>query len=210
MKTIELKGTPRTEVGKKATKQLRKQDMIPCVLYGGETPVHFTAPVNDFRHLIYTPHVYIVNLDVDGTKYMATIKDAQYHPVSDKILHLDFLQIFEDKPTVIGIPVVTKGFAAGVQAGGRLKIEMRRLMVKALPKDFPDQLTVNVEKIGLGQSLKVRDLSFDGLELLDPSGQVVVSVKLTRVAKGMAAAEAGEEDAEGEGEEGTEEGASEE
>lgn len=200
MKTFELKGSVREDLGKKSTKQLRKQGLIPCVLYGGEKPIHFSAPINDFRHLIYTPHVFIVNLDLNGEQHMALLKDLQFHPTSDAILHIDFLQIFPGTPTVIGIPVATKGFAKGVQAGGKLKIEMRRLKVKALPKDMPDLLTLDVTKIGLGQSLKVRQLKFENLELLDPPGAVVVSVKLTRAAKGAAAA------AEEEAEEGAEEG----
>jgi large subunit ribosomal protein L25 len=198
MKTFELKGTLRADVGKKATKLVRKQGQIPCVLYGGEEPVHFSAPINDFRKLLYTPHVYIVNIDVEGKVYPALLKDLQFHPVSDEVLHIDFKMLHDDKPAVTRIPVVTTGFSVGVQAGGRLKTEIRRLKVKALPKDFPDTLTIDVTKIALGHSLKVRDLKFPNLELLDPAGAVVISVKLTRVAKGMAAASAGEEGEEGE------------
>lgn len=201
MKTFELKGSIREVLGKKATKAVRKQGNIPCIIYGGEKPVHFSAPINDFRNLLYTPHVYIVNLDLEGTAYMAFLKEIQFHPTSDAVLHIDFIQIFEDKKAMIGIPVVTTGFAEGVQSGGKLKIEMRRLLVKALPKDLTDELTIDVTDITLGQSLKIRELKFENLELLDPAGAVVVSVKLTRVAKGMAAAE--DEEVE-EGEEGEE------
>ena len=197
MKTFDLKGSVRQDLGKKATKQVRKNEQIPCVLYGGEKNIHFAAPINDFRHLIYTPHVYIVNLDIDGTTCQAIMKDIQFHPVSDAILHIDFLQVSGKEPVNIHIPVVTKGFAKGVQEGGKLKIEMRRLKVRALPQDLPDELTIDVTNITLGQSLKVRELSFDNLELLDPKNSVVVSVKLTRVAKGMAAA-SDEEEVEGE------------
>lgn len=200
MKTFDLKGTLRQEVGKKATKQIRKQGEIPCVLYGGEDMVHFSAPINDFRHLIYTPHVYIVNLDLEGKTYQALVKDLQFHPVTDAILHIDFIQIHEDKPAIARVPVVTSGFAKGVQAGGKLKVELRRLRVKALPKDLPDTLNIDVTNIGLGHSVKVRQLRFDKMELLDPESAVVVSVKLTRAAKGMATRGDG-------GEEGTEEGA---
>ncbi|MCK5821676.1 MAG: 50S ribosomal protein L25/general stress protein Ctc [Bacteroidales bacterium] len=211
MKTFELKGSIREDLGKKATKKVRNQGMIPCVIYGGEKPVHFTAPINDFRNLIYTPYVYIVNLELDGTVYMALLKDLQFHPTSDAILHIDFLQIFKDKPATVAVPVITTGFSEGVKAGGKLKIEMRRLKVKALPKDLPDELTIDVTDISLGQSLKTRELKYDNLELLDPAGAVVVSVKLTRVAKGMAIDEDVEEVEEGEeGEEGDEEGSGEE
>ncbi len=201
MKTFELKGVTRSEIGKKATKQLRKNEHIPCVLYGGEAPVHFSAPVNDFRKLLYTPNVYLIDLDIDGTTCMAIMQDLQFHPVTDAVLHIDFLRVIEDQPVSIGIPVVTTGFAEGVQAGGKQKIEMRRLRVKALAKDLPDELTIDVTSIGLGQSIKVRDLDFDNLELEDPKSTVVVSVKLTRVAKGLALDEE-EETEEEEGEEG--------
>lgn len=205
MKTIDLKATIRQDVGKKATKQVRKNGEIPCVLYGGEELVHFSAPVNDFRNLIYTPHVYIVNLDLEGKQLQAMVKDLQFHPVSDAILHIDFILVTQDKPAVARIPVVTKGFARGVQAGGKLKVELRRLKVKALPKDLPDKLTIDVTKVGLGHSIKVRDLKFEGLEMLDPKSAVVVSVKLTRAAKGAAAAME-EEESEAEGAEGAEGG----
>ncbi len=203
MKTFELNAVKRQETGKKASKQTRKEGLIPCVLYGGEKSVHFAAPINDFRHLIYTPHVYLVKLSVDEEKFMAVIKEIQYHPVTDAILHVDFLEVLDKKPVEIGIPVRTEGFAKGVQAGGKLKIEMRRLKVSGLSENLPDMLTIDVTKIGLAESIKVRDLKFDNLELLDPKSAVVISVKLTRVAKGMAA-EAGEEGSE-EGEEGSEE-----
>ena len=213
MKIFELKASPRTEVGKKATKQVRNQGLIPCVIYGGEKPVHVTAPINDFRNLLYTPHVYLVDIMLENKTIHALLKDIQFHPVSDAVLHIDFIQVHEDKPAVTKIPVVTKGFAEGVQEGGRLKTEIRRLKVKALPKDFPDTIEIDVTDIELGQSIKVRDLNLEGLELLDPADAVVASVKLTRVAKGMAAAEGEEEEegeVEGEGEEGEETSDSEE
>jgi len=197
MKTIDLKTAQRLETGKKASKQLRKQGMIPCVLYGGEKPIHFFAEINEFRHLVYTPHVYIVNIDIDGQVYKAVMKELQFHPVSDMILHIDFILVTEDKPVQIDIPVVVEGFAKGVQSGGKLKIEMRRLIVSGLAKHLPDTLKINVTKLSLGQTIKVRDLKFDNLELLDPKNSVVISVKMTRVAKGLAAAGA-EEEAEGE------------
>jgi len=203
MKTFDFKASLRQDVGKKATKQLRKDDKVPCVLYGGENPIHFAAPSLDFRHLVYTPSVYLVNLDLDGQMHQAVIQDIQFHPVSDKILHVDFLQVSEGEPIKVNIPVVTEGFAKGVQAGGKLKIEMRRLKVKALSKHLPDDLVIDVTNIGLGTSIKVRDLKFDDLELLDPRNSVVISVKLTRVAKGMAVDEEEEgEESEGEGEDG--------
>lgn len=197
MKKFDLKVTSRKDLGKKATKQVRNAGLIPCVLYGGQDPMHFSAPINDFRKLIYTPHVYIVNLDIDGANHEALVQEIQFHPVSDAILHIDFIKVHEDKPAVSKVPVTTSGFAKGVQAGGRLKIELRRLKIKALPKDLPDTLNIDVTKIGLGHSIKVRDLKFNNMEILDPAGAVVVSVKLTRVAKGLAAAGSDEESQEG-------------
>ena len=198
MKTFELKASPRADVGKKATKKVRTQGLIPCVIYGGETPLHFAAPVNDFRNLLYTPHVYIVNIILEEKTIPALLKEIQFHPVSDAVLHIDFIQLHEDKPAATAVPVLTSGFAEGVKSGGRLKTEIRRLKIKALPKNFPDSITIDVTDIELGHSIKVRDLDLEGLELLDPAGAVVVSVKLTRVAKGMAAAEGEEEEVEGE------------
>ena len=201
MQTFDLKATSRKETGKKATKQARRDGNIPCVLYGGEKIQHFSAPVNDFRKLIYTPNVYLVNLTIDENKSLAMIKDIQFHPVTDKILHIDFLEVVEGRPIEIGIPVTVKGFSKGVQAGGKLKVEMRRLKVFGIAENLPDTLTIDVTNIALGESVKVRDLKFDNLELTDPQSAVVVSVKLTRIAKGMAAPEDGEgEEVEGEGE----------
>jgi len=183
MKTIEIKGFKRETVGKKATKQLRKDGNVPCVLYGGNEVVHFYAPVNDFRHLFYTPNVYIVNIDVDGKKYPTILKDAQFHPVTDAPLHVDFLEIHDDKPVVIDIPVKVEGFAKGVQAGGILRIEKRKLTVKGLPKHLPDELVIKVDDLDLGKTRKVVDLSFDNLELLNAKNAVVVAVRLTRAAR---------------------------
>jgi len=183
MKSIEIKGFKRETLGKKATKQLRKDGNVPCVLYGGEEIVHFYAPVNDFRHLFYTPNVYLVNIDVDGKKYPTILKDAQFHPVSDAPLHVDFLQIHDDKPVVIDIPVQTEGFAKGVQAGGILRLEKRKLTVKGLPKHLPDELIINVADLDLGKTRKVGDLKFDNLELLNAQNAVVVAVRLTRAAR---------------------------
>ena len=203
MKTFDLKTVRRQETGKKATKQIRKEGSIPCVLYGGKENINFSAPINEFRHLIYTPNVYLVNLTIDDEKFLAVIKEIQFHSVSDAILHIDFLEVLEDKPVEIGIPVHTEGFAIGVQSGGKLKVEMRRLKIYGLSKDLPNTLVIDVTNIELGESIKVRDIDLDNLEILDPQNAVVVSVKLTRVAKGMAIEEDEVDEVE-EGEEGEE------
>lgn len=176
---------------------LRKEGEIICVLYGGEENIHFSAPINDFRHLIYTPHVFLVELDIDGRQHQAIVKDIQFHPVSDKVLHIDFMEIFAGSPVTISIPIKITGLSEGVKQGGKLTLEHRKLKVKALAKDLPDELKVDVTKLTLGKSIKVGALNFENLELLDVKNSVVVSVKLTRTAKGMT----GEEDEEeGEGE----------
>lgn len=204
MKTIKLNGEIRQDVGKKSSKQARRNDKVPAVLYGQNQVVHFTTDLKELGFLVYTPNVYLVDLNIDGKKHLAVIKDMQFHPVSDKILHVDFLEIHKDKQVNIRIPVQLHGFARGVQQGGKLKAEMRRVHVKGLVKDLPDNLGIDVTNLGLGQTINVRDLSFEGLQMLDPRNAVVVSVKLTRVAKGAAAVEIpieAESEAEGSSEE---------
>ena len=188
MKTFQLEGSKRAQTGKKATKAYRKESLIPCVLYGGEEVIHFTVSKEGIRKLIYTPEVHTVELTIDGKPCTAIVKETQFHPVSDELLHVDFLQIFDTKPVVIEIPVVLEGLAEGVKAGGKLSLEMRKLRVKALYANLPEKLLINVENIGLGKTIQVGDLHFDNLELLNAKDNVVVAVKLTRAARGTAAA----------------------
>lgn len=187
MKTFELKGTLRTNLGKKATKADRVVDNVPCVLYGGAENTHFTTTVSDIRKLIYTPEVYVVNLDIDGKKTKAIMKALQFHPVSDKVLHIDFLQLSEDKPVVIELPVKLEGLAEGVKAGGKLSLEMRKLKVKGLYTQFPENIVIDVTALGLGKSIQVGKVSLDNLEILNNKNSVVAQVKLTRAARGAAA-----------------------
>lgn len=190
MKTFELKGSVRTDLGKKATAALRKEGLVPAVFYGGEkatTTTHITVSVKDANKLIYTPEIYLIELDIDGTKTKAILKDMQFHPVTDEVLHLDFLHVFEDKPVVIDVPVVLNGLAEGVKAGGKLSLDMRKLKVKALYKNIPEKLHVNIEHLALGKSIQVGELSFDNLELLNAKNAVVCRVQLTRAARGLAA-----------------------
>jgi len=183
MKTFELTGSKRESTGKKAAKAYRKESLIPCVIYGGAEVVHFTATKEGMRKLIYTPEVYIVNLSVEGEKYSAILKDTQYHPVSDELIHADFMQVFEDKPVVMEIPIVLEGLAQGVKDGGKLSMDMRKLKVKGLYKNFPEKLVINIEDLGLGKTVQVGTLYFDNLELLNAKDNVVASVKATRAAK---------------------------
>lgn len=187
MKNFELKGSKREGTGKKVAKAFRKEGLVPCVLYGGEDVVHFTVTKDGIRKLIYTPNVYIVDLTIEGKTCKAILKDSQYHPVSDELLHADFLQISESKPVVMEIPVVLEGLAEGVKAGGKLSLEMRKLKVKGFYNDLPDTLHINVESLGLGKTIQVGALSFDKIELLNAKDNVVAAVKLTRAARGAAA-----------------------
>jgi len=186
MKTFDLKGTLRKELGKKATKQVRKDESIPCVLYGSGEPVHFVANEKEYGEVVYTPSTFQINLDIDGTVCPAIMKDIQFHPVSDKILHIDFIRIADGKPVIVTIPVRLEGFAKGVQQGGKLKMEMRRVKVSGMISTLPDELLLDVTNIEVGQSIKVRDLTFTDFQILDPKNAVIASVKTTRAAKGAA------------------------
>ncbi|MFO7616716.1 MAG: 50S ribosomal protein L25/general stress protein Ctc [Bacteroidales bacterium] len=186
MKTLDLKGTIRTETGKKATKRVRREEKIPCILYGINQPIHFEADAKEYGHLIYTPHVYLANLDLDGAVYQAIVKEIQFHPVSDKILHIDFIEVQANKPISVKIPVQLEGFAKGVQQGGKLVLQMRKLALKGLVSEIPAQLDIDVTNLEVGQTLKVRELSFEGIELLDPKNSVVATIKTTRAAKAAA------------------------
>ncbi len=205
MKLLEIKCSLREKTGKKDSKKMRKQGNVPCVLYGGDENVHFTAPENDFRHLVYTPHVYLMKLDIDGKVYDAVLQDIQFHPVTDKILHIDFYQVYEDRPVSVSIPVQLNGVPEGVKQGGKLALEARNLRARALPADLPELLEVDVTGIGLGKSVKVGELDFKGIELLDSENLVIASVKLTRAARGITDEDEDESEdqvaeAEGEGE----------
>lgn len=193
MKSIEVKGTARTiaehsSEQSRALKALRKNNCVPCVLYGAGDNVHFTVTNDEVRNLIYTPHIYVVDLAIDGKKVKAILKDVQFHPVKDTILHIDFFQIDELKPIIMEVPVQLEGLAEGVKAGGKLTLQMRKLKVRALYNVIPEKLTVNVAHLGLGKTVKVGELSYEGLTLLNAKEAVVCAVQLTRAARGLAAA----------------------
>ena len=194
MNSIEIKGTVSTDLGKKATQELRKNNSVPCVVYGVEKdekglPVatHFSVPTDGLRNLVYTPHIYVVNLDIDGKVINVILKDIQFHPVKDTILHVDFYQIDESKPIVMEVPVQLEGLAEGVRAGGKLALQLRKLKVKALYNTIPERLKVDVTPLGLGKTIKVGELHYDGLELMNAKAAVVCAVKLTRAARGAQA-----------------------
>ncbi len=198
MLEINLSGAKRTATGKKASKTMRKEGVVPCNLYGekkGENglpeALAFSVPFSELRKAIYTPNVYVVNLNIDGEKHMAIIKEMQFEPVTDAVLHVDFLEITAEKPIVVGIPVSLKGLAAGVRLGGRMSLSVRQLKVKAPYTQIPEKLEVDVTSLEIGKSIKVGNLSYEGLELVTPAEVVVCSVKMTRAAQAAAAAAAG-------------------
>jgi large subunit ribosomal protein L25 len=203
MKTIEITGSFRDELGKKSSKKIRKENNVPCVIYGKEENIHFYTHENLFKNLVYTHKAHLVQLNLDGKEYKAVLKDMQFHPVSDKILHADFIEIFDDKPVIINIPIQVQGDSIGVIAGGKLSLRRRTLKVRALAKHLPEFLTIDITNLKIHQSVKVGDLSYDNIELLDPKISTVLAIATSRVAQktegelaveeGEAAAEATEE-----------------
>ncbi len=215
MKTFQLQAEPRTDLGKKATKALRAEGKIPVVLNGGAAvELPFTGTLapgqklveigdnkalittdlvvvqDDVRKLVYTPDIFAIELDFNGGKKMAILKDIQFHPVKDTILHMDFLEVDDKKPVVIQVPVKLEGHAEGVKAGGKLSLSMKKLKVKAIYTNVPERLVINVDDLGLGKALQVGDLHFEGLELVNAKNAVVCAVQLTRAARGAQAAAA--------------------
>ncbi len=187
MKTFELKGTARTDLGKKASKAERVSENVPCVLYGGKENLHFTTTVSDLRKLVYSPEVFVVDLDIEGKKCKAIMKAIQFHPVTDKVLHIDFYELSENKPVVVEIPVKLEGLSEGVKAGGKLALEMRKLKVKGLYTKIPEKIILDVTSLGLGKSIQVGNVTVENLEILNAKNAVVAQVKLTRAARGAAA-----------------------
>lgn len=212
MKTYTLKAEARTDFGKKAAKAIRVENKIPVVLNGGEVfALPFTGTLkpgeklveigngkalittdllvnaDDVRKLVYTPDVFAIELDVNGEKRNAVLREIQFHPVKDTILHIDFLEVFNNKPVVVEVPVKLEGHAEGVKAGGKLNLQMRKLKVKALYTAIPEKLYINVDHLGLGKTIQVGALHFEGLELMNAKNAVVCAVQLTRAARGAQA-----------------------
>jgi len=202
MESFEIKGTIREETGKKYSKFLRTQGMVPCVLYGGETNVHFYASEKGFKNLVFTPKVYLIKVDLDGEQYEAVIQDIQYHPVSDAIIHVDFKQVFADKEVILNVPLQLTGDSVGLLEGGKLRQRRRHLRVKGLIAHIPEFLAVDITDVNIGEFLKIQDLSYENLEMLDPPRAMVAGVVSSRlIAKGMMEAEVEEPEEELEGEE---------
>ena len=184
MKSITIKGSKRESVGKLATKALRNAGSVPCVLYGGGEPLHFAAPELDFSKLVYTPnaHTVVITLD-DGSKVNAILQDIQFHPLNDKILHVDFYRMFDDKEVAMNIPVKVEGAAPGVLiSGGVLSLNKRKLRVKALPKNLPDSIVINISALELGNKLYTAELQKENYKILHPDNTVVCQVRTSRAA----------------------------
>jgi large subunit ribosomal protein L25 len=195
MKTIAISAKKRTELGKKFTRDLRKTDHVPCVMYGGAEVIHFHAHENDFRHIVYTPDAFIIEFDLDGQKHKAVMHELQFHPVTDKLNHIDFVEVFDDKPVTVEIPISLVGAAIGLKDGGKSRQRRRVLKVRGLVKYLPDTLEIDITDIAIGDVIKIGDLSYDNLEILDPSQSMIFAVVSSRISKGM---EMGEAEAEAE------------
>jgi len=180
MKSITIKGSKRESVGKVATKALRNAGMVPCVIYGGDKAMHFSAEELAFKKLVYTPNVYTATISVDGQKIPAILKDIQFHPVSDKIIHADFYQLFDDKEITMKIPVQLTGTSPGVLNGGSLRFTNRKLRVKALPASLPDFVTADISELKIGSKLVVASLANEGYTFMHPDNTVVVQVRTSR------------------------------
>ena len=196
MREIALNGQKRTDTGKKASKLLRKEGLIPCNLYGekrGENglpeALAFAIPMAELRKAVYTPYVYVLNITIDGTLHVAVIKELQFHPTTDALLHADFYEVTETKPITVGIPVKLNGLAQGVRDGGRINLSIRKINVTAPYKNIPETLDIDVTDLQLGKSIKVGQLQFEGLDIATSPEVVVCSVKATRASRSAASAE---------------------
>jgi len=194
MKSLVIKGQLREALGKKDAKKLRAQELVPSVMYGSDEVIHFAVPFSEFRQLIYTPSSFLIEIDIAGKVYKAIMQDIQWHPVEEQILHVDFLRVKDGNPIKMEIPIKIIGHAKGTKAGGKLKVNMRKLKVRALAEYFPDTIDIDVTQLGLGQSIKVGDLKLENVELLDSKSNVVVTVAMTRAAMSAAGSAVAEED----------------
>ena len=204
MKTIELTGTQREGLGKTNSKHLRRTGNVPCVLYGSGEPVHFSLPMNGLKKAIYTPDTFVVNLQLGGESMKCIIKDSQFHAVKEEVTHVDFLRVVDDVPVEVELPVVLKGTAKGVLAGGKLAQMMRKIRLKGMPSSLPEEVVVDVTKLSLGKTIKVYDLNLPGLTITSPAAAAVAAVNIPRSLKSAGSA-AEEEEGDETGDEGGEE-----
>ena len=195
MKSITIQGTKRESVGKKSTKALRDAELVPCVVYGGGEPLNFSALEKAFKGLVYTPEAHTVSIEIDGQVIPAVLQDIQFHPITDKILHADFYQLSDDKPVVMEVPVRITGRSKGVVAGGVLRQSFRKLKVKAIPANLPDEVVVDVTPLKIGNKLYIGAIKTEGYSFMHPDNAVVVAVKMSRNAmKGGAVADDDDEE----------------
>ncbi len=202
MKKVSVSGSPRENVGKKDAKRLRREGFVPCVVYGGKEQLAFYTPAPSFKDIVYTPEACIVELQIGKKTTQAVLQDIQFHPVTENILHADFLEIFDDKAMKMTVPIRMTGDSPGVIKGGKLQVKLRRLLLEALPADMPDDVQIDISKLEIGDSIKVGQLDLDKVRFMDPASSVVVMVKSARAA--MMAPVGDEEEAEGEAAEGEE------
>ncbi|RNA60892.1 50S ribosomal protein L25/general stress protein Ctc [Chryseobacterium nematophagum] len=196
MKSITIQGTKRESVGKKSTKALRDAELVPCVVYGGGEPLNFSAAEKAFKGLVYTPEAHTVSIEVDGQTIPAVLQDIQFHPITDKILHADFYQLADNKPVIMEVPVNIIGRAKGVVAGGVLRQSFRKLKVKAIPANLPDEIVVDVTPLRIGNKLYIGGIKNDSYTFMHPDNAVVVAVKMSRNAMKAGAAAMDDEDEE--------------
>lgn len=190
MKHFEINGTLRPELGKKATKAIRKQGEVPCVLYGGKENLHFSVTNENLRKLVYSPHVYLVDIKIEKKTYPAVMKELQFDPVSDSLTHLDFLEVSEDKAVTISVPIIITGQSVGVKIGGKLNTYQRLIKVKALPQHLPDFVEIDITNLNIGQSVRVKNIIIENVEFIDNKNKVLVAVNAARgVDKAALAAE---------------------
>ena len=182
MKSITIKGSQRESVGKAASKALRNAGQVPCVLYGGDNVLHFSAPELAFKNIVYTPNVYTAAIELNGKTYNAILQDIQFDPVTDKIIHIDFYQLHKDKEITIEVPIQIEGTSPGIMAGGTLRIVNRKLKVKALPDNLPDFVPVNISGLEMGNKLYVTKLAQENYKIMHPDNTVVCQIRVSRAA----------------------------
>ena len=187
MKNVEIIGFKRANLGKKESKDLRLEGNVPCVMYGGKEQIHFYAPMILFRDLVYTGDAHMVDLNIEGTTYNCILQDIQFHPVSETILHADFLQLFDKRAVKMDIPVRFEGTAPGVIAGGKMITKLRKITVKALPADMPDYISVDISKLALGKSVKVSEITPGNYEILNNPANSIATVEIPRALRGKGA-----------------------
>ena len=193
MKTVSLSGSLRENVGKKDTKALRKAGLVPCVMYGmGEEQVHFATDMKNFNKILFTPECYIIDFDVNGKVYKTILQDVQYHPVTDSVLHADFLIVKEDKPITVTLPIALEGSAAGVMRGGKPKMGIKKVKVSGLIKDLPDYVKVNISNVNINEAIKVKDLNIENVTPVTPDYTVIFAVNMARGASVSAEEETAE------------------